>query len=277
MKSSPSRKIKILKKEAIKIVEKSQKGLTSRMLAKKLKKAFSTDKKSAAYVIKELVNQGELEYMEQHGHTVLCAGLNKPFAVSSNIILKPPEISYSPENSEVVINLNHGVSFGSGHHPTTRLSIRVMDYILKQRGFFKGFENSKALDIGTGSGVLAVCALKLGIKKGLGLDIDPCAIKEAKDNALLNGLLNRLEISAKPLDEINEKFELIIANLRLPTLVGLSREIHGLCRENTCLVFSGIKTDEIDCLDRAYAPYFKKIRRETEKGWAGVGYLSLKA
>ncbi len=263
----------IFKKKAMDIVEKSPEGLTPKMLAQKLKNLFSTDRKTASGIIKELVNKGELGYLEQHGHTVLCRALNKPFRVSPDIVLKPPEISYFPENNEAVINLKHGVSFGSGHHPTTRLCIRAINHVLKERAVFKYSENSRVLDIGTGSGVLAICALKLGIKKGLGIDVDACAIKEAKDNAIINGLGECLGIFAKPLDEIAGKFDLIVANLRLPTLVSISGQVVNLCKGRGCLVFSGMKTEEMASLDRAYTPFFKKIWQKDEKGWAGAAYL----
>ena len=103
----------------------------------------------------------------------------------------------------------------------------------------------RILDIGTGSGVLAIAALKLGLEMGLGLDIDPCARVEASENAELNGLSQRMDISGCSLDTLQGVFFLITANLRFPTLKAYLKNMIDLTETGSFLVISGIKINEI--------------------------------
>ena len=113
-----------------------------------------------------------------------------------------------------------------------------------------GTENCRVLDIGTGSGVLAIAALKMGLSQGIGLDIDSCARAEASENVVLNALSGRMVVSDRSLDSLEGRFYLIMANLRLPTLLAYFDKMSALMEKKGCLVISGIKTNEIKALRR---------------------------
>jgi ribosomal protein L11 methyltransferase len=164
-----------------------------------------------------------------------------------------------------------GVSFGNGQHPTTRLAVRGVEYALNKTGLLKVKDETSVLDIGTGSGILGIAALLMGIKSAVGVDIDPCSIKEAKDNAKINRLENKFIIKNVPLEDLNNKFTLITANLRYPTLMNIYRRLVNITESVSAIVLSGIKSDEaVSVVDLYTEKYFECKWKEFEKGWAGL-------
>ena len=145
---------------------------------------------------------------------------------------------------DIVVSLCHGSSFGSGQHSTTRLCLKGMEYFLGRGSVPKPGKNTSALDIGTGSGVLIITALKMGIASGVGIDIDPCSVSEARNNVECNGLSNRVSISAQPFDKMVESYDLILANLRLPTLKSFFPQMVERTKPGGVILLSGIKSQE---------------------------------
>jgi len=171
----------------------------------------------------------------------------------------------------VVINLAQGVSFGTGQHPTTRLAVKGIDYALKECGHFKENKKTCLLDVGTGSGILVIAAVLMGIKKGTGIDIDPCAIAEARENIKINGLEHRIDICDRAFEKIDRVFSMITANLRYPTIKRLLPYMHEIVHKKGFVILSGIKTDEIkDLLDIYQEKGFLCKLKEVEQDWAGV-------
>ena len=165
------------------------------------------------------------------------------------------------------------MSFGSGRHPTTRLALRGIDAAmsLSERQFDD--KETVLLDIGTGSGILAIAALHLGIGCAVGIDPDPCARAEAAENAALNGVASRFLITDQPLSQLpgGELFTIITANLRYPTLVQLCGTLAAHLAAAGSLVLSGIKSDEQAALMAVYREKGFTCRwQATEKGWVGL-------
>jgi len=266
-----------LEKQIIELVEGRAEKFTPAELTAVLSRSFGMKKKAAGDLIRSLVTKGCLAYADRHGRTVIDISFNRPVQVSPHIVLVPSDIPFTPEQGMTALRLLHGASFGDGHHPTTRISLQGIDYLLHENSMISG--HGRVLDIGTGSGVLAIAALKLGMNKGIGLDIDPCAISEARENARLNGLENRLEISGSPLESIpDQSFALITANLRLPTLNQLFPQILRLSERNCGLVLSGIHCDEKSDLLNAYERQnFSCIWQKEEKDWAALALFRRKA
>ena len=127
------------------------------------------------------------------------------------------------------------------------------------------------MDIGTGSGVLIIAALKMGIASGVGLDIDPCAISEARGNVADNGLSERITISSNPFEVFEEAFNLIIANLRLPTLKSLLPQMMDKLTPGGRTVLSGIKSEELGAfIERAHGFGLTREWVGEERGWAAI-------
>jgi len=126
--------------------------------------------------------------------------------------------------------------------------------------------------------VLAIAAVKLGIENGVGLDIDPCAISEAKENVRLNGLAGRIEISDLAIASVACVFTLVTANLRSPSLAQLAPKIAALTQPHGALVISGLRREDQDGVIRSYRDScFESVWESYEEEWAGVVMKKLQA
>jgi len=260
-----------IRQMAIDIISESEKRITPGELEKTISHTFGTEKKAFKTAIKRLVEDNELAYTYQFGRSFLEKSFNKPTRISDRIVLKPPAMMYEPSSDEIVIDLQQGASFGTGEHPTTRLAIRGIEHTLSANGFFQENKPTLALDIGTGSGILAIAAVSLGITRAIGIDIDPCALAEAKKNARLNNLENRIAIHDRKAEQIDKKFSLITANLRFPTLKRICSHLTQMIEQQGVIVVSGIKTNEISNLSSIFTKKgFCCAWKEIEKDWAGV-------
>jgi ribosomal protein L11 methyltransferase len=149
-----------------------------------------------------------------------------------------------------------GLAFGTGHHPTTELCLRAVESFLAAR------PGSSVLDVGTGSGILAIAAAKLGAGRVVGSDNDPRALQEARANAARNGL--DLPFSSLP---PAESFDLVLANILANTLVDLAPALTSLVRPGGELCLSGILASQADQVAGAYAPGFSRCERLAQEGW----------
>lgn len=256
-----------------------------------LKKKFGCNDplkvKELKLLLKKLMRDGILLYSSHYGRSNIEISYDKPTMVSQHIVLKSAVSNY---NSEIynVISLDKGASFGNGDHPTTRLCIKLIDNyfystvfdesFLKEKknkddkveNVFKGKE-IKCLDIGTGSGVLAIIAAKLGAKSVLAVDNDPCSLYEAKKNININNLSNTIVVKDICISKIVGPYDLILANLRLPTLLKIGLNLQNKL-SNTCdIILSGIKENEdLFVIDQYAKSGFLLIEKITENGWKAL-------
>jgi ribosomal protein L11 methyltransferase len=261
----------IIQKEMMKIVAASPARLTPQHFEKTITEKYGLDKPNAKAVLKDLVAQGRLEYTYEFGSTYLVPAFNKPVRISAHVVVKPPGHRYRTLKDEVVIQIKPGAAFSGGRHPTTRLSVKAIEFLLNDMRPDRLTENCSLLDIGTGSGILAIAAVRLGIKKGLGIDIDPCAIAEAAENIALNNLQNRIFISNRSIDTIDQVFLMVIANLRYPSLINYYPQISKLTDSGGWAVLSGFRLHEQDDLMEFYtAEHFECIQTTAELDWAAA-------
>lgn len=240
-------------------------------LAKTISATYGLKKTHAKALLKELIAQGELAYIYEFGSTYLEISFNKPVRISKHVVIKPPLHQYRHRPDDVVIQIKPGASFGGGRHPTTRLAIKGIEYVLTE--ICPGWLNaeSSVLDIGTGSGILAISAVGLGVNAGLGIDVDPCARAEAAENVKLNNLEDRLTVSDKAIEAIDHCFSMVTANLRVPTLRKLCVCMGAVTAPQGIVVLSGIRTYELAELQEVYAAeHFECIWSKVELDWVGI-------
>lgn len=263
--------IKLIKELVLETVSESYRHVTPGEIEKKLLQKAGPKRKEIKKAIKDLVEEGELTYSYNYGCSFIEKSFNKPVRISKHVVLKPPGTLYQRKFDDVVVEIQQGVSFGTGQHPTTRLAIRGIEYAALEGGFFKEKNETCALDIGTGSGVLAIVSVLLGINKALGIDIDSCARSEARENVIINGLENRIKIDNQPVENIEKRFSLIIANLRYPTIKRLYPHLTQVTAKEGYIVISGIKEfEEKELLDIYTQKHFTNKWKETEKDWVGM-------
>jgi len=148
----------------------------------------------------------------------------------SNIPLK------LPNGEEGFIQIEPGEAFGRGNQPSTRVCIKVMESIFKERRV----EN--VLDVGCGTGVLSICAALLGANRVLALDVDPIAVEEARINIKKSGFTN-IQVVYDSLKGVHEKFDLVIANLGMTEILNISDELKYKLKDEGLLLLSGIWLD----------------------------------
>ncbi len=245
--------------------------LTPQHLAKTILETYRLDKTRAKAVLKGLVARGQLEYTYEFGSTYLVRSFNEPVRISDHVVVRPPGRRYQPAPDEVVIQIKPGAAFGDGRHPTTRLSVKAIEFLLKKVRPDWLNANGSVLDIGTGSGILAIAAVCMGVNKGLAIDFDSCAIAEATENIALNHLEGQLVVSDRQLDTLHRSFSMVIANLRYPSLKNIYPQITK--RTDTCggVVLSGFRLHErSDLMDLYTAKHFECIWTADELEWEAV-------
>ena len=221
--------------------------------------------------IRQLVETGEIGYRYELGQSFLVRSFNRPVSVSRRITLAPPGHRDRSVPPAITVTLAAGAAFGDGQHPTTRMALQAIDTALAENPGSVSEPGARVLDLGTGSGVLVIAAVLLGIPGGLGLDNDPCSLAEADRNVALNGLQRKVRIKDAPFESQSDRFSLITANLRLPTLETYSVQIAGGVEPGGRLIVSGIKTEEQAALLKTYTKLeMKKVKAWDEKGWAAI-------
>jgi ribosomal protein L11 methyltransferase len=221
--------------------------------------------------LNELLSAGQIIYTQHFSTTHIEINYHRPFKVSDRIVLSPREYSWhSNDNKDIVIKLNDGSSFGMGDHPTTRMMLRGMDFILRTNHKNTSVDIHKVLDIGTGSGVLAIAAAALGVEQVEGIDIDPTACYEAKENVNMNGCADFVNISQSPLDAFyNQQFELLMVNLRPPTLLKLIPSMIEVSSSKVVWIISGCRKNEKGrIIDQLPQELTNIIWKEDQNNWS---------
>ncbi len=222
--------------------------------------------------IKALVEHGDLTYSDRFGRTYIELNYLRVMRITDRIILSPPNCTPAKRPGEVLIKINHGASFGTGDHPTTRIALRSVEYAMTRLVSACESQPITALDIGTGSGVLAIASIKLGAAKAFGLDLDPMACHEARKNVALNRLNFFVSICETDLERFKgDNCKLIMANLRPPTLKQIIPFLHQFSSSSAFWVFSGYREEEADGLiDLLTRMPVKMIWQNSEHGWSGM-------
>jgi ribosomal protein L11 methyltransferase len=164
-----------------------------------------------------------------------------PIQVTPYLLIRPSwDSTPVPKGVETIV-LDPGMAFGTGKHPTTRLCIQALyEGIIQLQNGSPGSNFFNLLDVGTGSGIIAMCSARMGIPRVLGIDIDPVAIQTARKNVRLNNLERRVEISPEPLESITEKFDIVVANLVTEILLEIKRQLVARLNPRGYLIISGI-------------------------------------
>ena len=260
-------------RDAATLLTESPHRMSSAEVERLLIRRFDLSRRQARQVIRQLVTAGNLLYTYEQGCSFLEPSFHKPVEVGERVVLVPADKQYQTTGRQVAVYIAPGASFGCGRHPTTRLAIQGIEYALGSVSPPSLLGRSAVLDIGTGSGVLVITAVKLGVGRGVGIDTDPCARVEARQNITHNQLDDRIQISTQPEEDIIPagRSNIILANLRLPSLLQMADRI---CRRLTppgMLVLSGVRVEETTKLLDVYRVHgCHSLWVRKEKGWAAA-------
>jgi ribosomal protein L11 methyltransferase len=177
--------------------------------------------------------------------------------VGRALVVKPSWTEYRLKGGEIVLEIDPGMAFGTGQHPTTAMCLRALEEYVRP--------GASVLDLGCGSGILSIAAAKLGGSRVLALDIDPNAVEAARRNAAANSVAAAVEVREGTLKK-PAAFDIIVANISGLTLERLAGDLAASLGSGGVLISSGFLDDAVRGLERAYAAAGLTTERVTEEG-----------
>lgn len=186
--------------------------------------------------------------------------------IGKRLCICPSWEQYNNVNSRVVLNIDPGAAFGTGTHATTSMCLEALEKLVTP--------DMTVLDIGSGSGILSIAAVLLGAKDVVGVDIDPVAVKVAKENAALNGVSDKAKYILGNLDEeITDTYDIVVANIVADAIIALSDSAKRRMNKNGYFLCSGIidiRADEVEAalINRGY----KIVEKIVNNNW--VAFLA---
>ena len=192
----------------------------------------------------------------------------KPIKIGERLVIVPAWEKYTPAEGELIVRMDPGMAFGTGTHETTRLVIKLLEAYTK--------EGCRMLDVGTGSGILAICASKLGAGECRAYDIDPMAVRVANENIKDSGLTNITCEVSDLLRQVDKScpYDLICANIVADIIIRMTPDVGELMHKDTVLLASGIimerSQDVVECFEKHG---FRIVERLEENGWCGLAVM----
>lgn len=186
----------------------------------------------------------------------------KPIKIK-DVVICPKWIDYKEQENEKKVLIDVGMAFGTGEHETTSLCVELMQEV--------DINGKTVYDIGTGSGILGITAIKLGAKVAVMSDIDEIAVQAAKNNARINGVLEKCDITLKNLlDGKESNADVVVSNITAEVLIKMADEMGKITKPGTPLVLSGILCDRVHLIDNNYGKYFDKVKQIQKGDWTGL-------
>lgn len=193
----------------------------------------------------------------------------KPVKIGEKIVICPAWEAYTPANGELVIHMDPGMAFGTGTHETTRLVIRLLEKYT--------WAGCRMLDVGTGTGILAICAARLGASLCRAYDIDPTAVRVARENIKDSGLTN---VTCDPSDLLKQvsleggAYDLITANIVADIIIRMTPDVGSYLKEDGVLLLSGIIAERCnDVVAALEANGFRVVECLTDNDWCALAVM----
>ena len=211
---------------------------------------------------KQIADQNWMEAWKQH---------YKPILIGQRLLILPAWME-SPEPERVAIKIDPGMAFGTGTHPTTQLCLELME-----KSFVKG-QTSKVIDVGCGSGILSIAAIKLGAEHVVAVDIDPESIVNSRENADVNGVGDELMLGVGSVQDVLagqfafKSAPLVVANILAPVIVRLfNAGMADLIAEHGAIILSGILFEqEQSVIEAGQAKGLRLIERRQSGDWVAL-------
>jgi ribosomal protein L11 methyltransferase len=192
----------------------------------------------------------------------------RPEKITDNIVVKPTWREYSGNHDEIILEIDPGMAFGTGIHPTTGMCIAMIEKYLKQGNSF--------LDVGTGSGILMVAAAKLGAGKVWGTDNDEVAVDVARKNLMQNRIATATfnVITGNLVEKVGAQFDVVAANITSKSILLLLDDIKKVLVKNSIFICSGIiEEDKNNIIQKIENLGFEVIEILTKETWVSIAAM----
>ena len=193
----------------------------------------------------------------------------KPVKIGERIVICPAWEKYTPAEGELVIRMDPGMAFGTGTHETTRLVIRLLEKYTKA--------GQRMLDVGTGTGILAICASRLGADICRAYDIDPTAVRVARENIKDSGLTNVTCDQSDLLKQVSlegGRYDLVCANIVADIIIRMTPDVGTYMKDDAVLLASGIIAERCDDVVACFeANGFRVVEKLTDNDWCGLAVM----
>ena len=193
----------------------------------------------------------------------------KPIKIGEKIVICPAWERYTPAEGEIVIRMDPGMAFGTGTHETTRLVIRLLEKYTK--------DGQLMLDVGTGTGILAICASRLGADFCRAYDIDPTAVRVARENIKDSGLGNVTCDQSDLLKQVSLEdgpYDLVCANIVADIIIRMTPDVGQYMKDDAVLLASGIIAERCDDVVACFEKNgFKIVEKLTDNDWCGLAVM----
>ena len=190
----------------------------------------------------------------------------KPLHIGRRMVIVPAWERYEEQPGEIIVRMDPGMAFGTGGHETTRLVIELLEETVK--------EGIRVADVGCGSGILAICAAKLGAKECKAYDIDPVAVRVARENIKDSGLTNvTCDVSdlLKGVDLAGGAYDLICANIVADIIIRMAPDVGRYMKDDAILLASGIITERAEeVIAELEKNRLTVVRRLDDNGWCAL-------
>lgn len=188
----------------------------------------------------------------------------KPFRLGSHMVVKPGWCEYDLQEGDRVIEIDPGLAFGTGTHATTGMCVELIERFVSP--------GSTAIDVGTGTGILAIAAAHMGARDVLAIDIDSVAVRVAEENAKNNGFEDVIRCKAGDLlDSVDEQADVVIANIIADVIIMMAAPVKNHIREGGCFICSGIASDrKLDVMYALSKANYKLLDLYERDGWCAI-------
>ncbi|MQF65092.1 50S ribosomal protein L11 methyltransferase [SAR202 cluster bacterium AC-409-J13_OGT_754m] len=186
--------------------------------------------------------------------------------VGKGLVIKPPWINYDVLEGDILVEIDPGLAFGTGHHPTTMMCLERLEEMI--------FNGMSVLDLGVGSGILTVASAKLGASTILSIDTDPIAIRVARETIRINNVTNKVTLSKRDINNqklLDSTFDLAVVNISAATIQSCSKSLFNCLKNGGKLVTAGfLDEQEGEVKDSLVKVGFLVENRHTIEDWVSL-------